>query len=373
MIFKRSLVSELANSAGGVFTVMFAIILAVGMVSILGLAGGGKIDNTAMLQLVLYNALVNLPPLLALSLFIGVLMTMMRWWQDNEMVVWFTSGARSLLAWVSPVLRFSIPVILAIAALSIVISPWARSQSEVTRSQFEQRDDVNHLAPGRFIETKGGKRIFFIETIKNGNEVGNVFVAELADDKQATVTAESGRIEKNADGDRYIVLHNGRRYETKKDSAMTRVIEFDKYGVRLDIKLDGPMQSRKLAAQPTSLLMAAQTPRSQGELFWRFCWPLVAFNLALMAVPLSCTNPRAGRSLNLVCAALIFILYLNGVSVLQSIIENGSMHYLTALFALNGSVFLLTAILYYRWVAMMRWLPPWMSFWYWRHKKSGRA
>ena len=102
MIFKRSMVSELANSAGGVFTGLFTIVMAVGMVRILSLAAGGRIDNTAVLQMVLYNALTNLPPLLSLSLFIAVLMTLMRWWQDNEMVVWFCSGGQSLLAWIGP-------------------------------------------------------------------------------------------------------------------------------------------------------------------------------------------------------------------------------------------------------------------------------
>ena len=96
MIFKRSMVSELANSAGGVFTVLFTIVLAVGMVRILSLAAGGRIDNGTVLQMVLYNALTNLPPLLTLSLFIAVLMTMMRWWQDNEMVVWLSYRGRAL-------------------------------------------------------------------------------------------------------------------------------------------------------------------------------------------------------------------------------------------------------------------------------------
>ena len=45
MIFKRSMVSELANSAGGVFTVLFTIVLAVGMVRILSLAAGGALQR----------------------------------------------------------------------------------------------------------------------------------------------------------------------------------------------------------------------------------------------------------------------------------------------------------------------------------------
>ena len=54
MIFKRSLISELANSAGGVFTVLFTIVIAVGMVRVLSLASGGRIDNAAVLQMVVY-------------------------------------------------------------------------------------------------------------------------------------------------------------------------------------------------------------------------------------------------------------------------------------------------------------------------------
>ena len=314
MIFKRSFVSELANSAGGVFTVLFTIVIAVGMVRILGMAAGGRIDNTAVLQMVLYNALTNLPPLLALSVFVAVLMTLMRWWQDNEMVVWFSSGGRPLTAWISPVLRFALPIVLLIALLAIVISPWAKSQTDLTRQAFKNRDEVNAIVPGRFIESMGGQRVIFIDSAgSKENEVGKVFMAETGKDKESVVTAESGTVEVNEEGDRYVVLHNGRRYETANESAATRLVEFDGYGVRFDLKLDSPMRAGKAATQPFTVLLAADTPESDAELLWRFSWPLAALNLALLAVPLSCTSPRAGRSLNLILAALIFILYLNGI------------------------------------------------------------
>ena len=42
MILKRSLATELANTVGGSFTVLFTIVLAVGMVRVLGLAQAGR-------------------------------------------------------------------------------------------------------------------------------------------------------------------------------------------------------------------------------------------------------------------------------------------------------------------------------------------
>ena len=179
MIFKRSLIAELANLAGAVFTVLFTIVLAVAMVRFLNMAAGGSIEHGTVVQLVLYNALVNLPPLLAASLFIATLMTLMRSWQDNEMVVWFSSGGRSILSWIEPTVKFALPIVVVIALLSIVISPWARAETDRLRNSVSAREDVNAIAPGRFIEAMGGKRVFFVESAEEGgNQVRNVFMAE---------------------------------------------------------------------------------------------------------------------------------------------------------------------------------------------------
>ena len=156
MIFRRSLVNELANSAGGVFTVLFSIVLTVGLVQILGEAADGSVDSATVFELVAYSSLVNLPPLVALSLFMAVLMVLMRSWQDSEMVVWFSSAGLSLLSWIRPVLRFALPMILVVGILSIALTPWAKSQIERTTEAFQQKEDVNRIAPGRFIETAGG-------------------------------------------------------------------------------------------------------------------------------------------------------------------------------------------------------------------------
>lgn len=368
MIFKRSLISELANSAGGVFTVLFTIVIAVGMVRILGLASGGRIDNAAILQMVVYQALINLAPLLSVSLFIAVLMTMMRWWQDNEMVVWYSSGGRSLLSWVPPVLRFAIPLIVAVGLLSLVISPWASSQADQTRATFQQRDDVNRIAPGRFIETMGGRRVFFVESAgENSNEVGRIFMTENVPGKESTVVAQSGEIKVNDEGDRYIVLHDGRRYETQIDAPTTRIVEFKEYGMRVDVKIDRPLADLRTRSLPTSFLFLNPTAENQGQALWRISWPFAALNLALLALPLSCTSPRAGRSLNLIMAALVFILYLNAISIFQTWVEHEKIGLWTGLATLHGCVFLLVVFSFIRWVYFMRWIPTWANpFGWWR-------
>ena len=287
------------------------------------------------------------------------------------MVVWFSSGGISLVSWIRPVLRFSIPIILLITALSLVISPWAKGQSEMNREVWSQRDDVDRLSPGRFIEISGGKQVFFIEEVSaDGLSVKNVFLTETDPKSEMVLMAETGEVTTNEQGDRYVILHDGRRYEGKAGTPEYRVTEFKTYGIRLDVKPESAIQMKDVDTQPLPLLvMQKDNLEAQGELLWRISWPLAALNLILIAIPLSFTNPRAGRSLNMVVALLLFVLYLNGISVGRTWVEHGTFHLIPAIILLNGAFTVLAVVLFLRRTIMQRWVPVWLTLSYWRARK----
>lgn len=371
MIFRRSLVSELANSAGAVFTVIFSIVITIGLVRILGMAAGGRIDTGTVIEMVVYESLVNMAPLLTVSLFIAVLMTMTRSWLDSEMVVWFSSGGISLTAWIRPVLRFAIPIILLIGTLSLVISPWAKGQSDLNKELFTQRDDVTRLSPGRFVEIQSGRYVFFIEEVADdGLSVKNVFLTQTARNKEMIVVAESGRIQVNDLGDRYIVLNNGRRYEGEAGTSEYKVTEFGSYSLRIDVKPDKAIQKADMDARPLPQLWGSDDNEAKAETMWRFSWPIAALNLIMIAIPLSFTNPRVGRSLNMVIALLIFVLYLNGISVGKSLVEHGDLSWWASTLLVNGAFTVVAVLLFLRRTIWQRWLPRWMSLYYWRSRES---
>ena len=373
MIFRRAFVSELANSAGGVFTVLFSIVLTVGLVQILSEAAGGDAASTTVFELVAYSSLVNMPPLLTVSLFIAVLMVMMRSWQDSEMIVWFSTGGQSLLAWVRPVLQFALPLVVLVGVLSTALTPWAKAQIERTTSAFEQRDDVNRITPGRFIESEGGNRVFFIEDADaTGTQIKNVFLSERSKDgKEIVVQSEAGEIVKTDAGDRYLSLSDGRRYEASgAKSAAWQVVDFVRYDLLLKVRADAAIAKMSVDEMPMQMLFVLDTRAAKGEILWRLSWPLAALNLALLAIPLSYTNPRAGRSLSLVIAVLIFVLYLNGISIGQTWVRGGKLEWYTGVLLINGFVFAVTALLFVRRVWMTRWLPLSVTEWPYRLREA---
>ena len=264
-----------------------------------------------------------------------------------------------VLGWVGPVLKFVFPFAVLVAVLSLSVSPWAKAQMEQSAREFQQRDDVSRIAPGRFIETNGGQRVFFIEEVsEDGNRVKNVFMSIREEDKETIVRAQSGEIKRNALGDRFAVLYNGKRYDTGGGSdASWRVIEFKTYELRLDTKTGPITGSSDVDQVPIQTLMEMDAARAKGQMLWRFTWPLAALILPLLAIPLSLTNVRAGRNFNLLAAALIFILYLNAVSIGVARVKTERLDWVAGLILINGSFFLITVLLFVRRVWMQRWVP----------------
>src|SRR4030095_4209300 len=177
---------------------------------------------------------------------------------DSEMVVWFTSG-RSLTAWIGPVLRFAWPIVMSIALLALFVTPWGKSQIEEMRQRFAQRDDVSRVAPGRFIESGGTDRVFFVESVDVlDGHVRNVFVSMRSQGRGGLIVAATGVIELAENGDRFLVLEKGRRYEGTPGKLEYRTMEFDRYAIRLESRADQPLGEAR--AKSFTLLSSASKP-----------------------------------------------------------------------------------------------------------------
>src|ERR1700716_2677631 len=211
MIFHRALLREFAGLAGAVFMSLFSIAVTINLIRLLGKAAGGSIPTDAVLAFLGFFALGALPILLSLTMFISVLLTLTRNWRDSEMVIWFTSGL-PLTAWLKPVMLFALPQFAVITVLSLFISPWAAQMGEQYQSRIAARDDVSRVDPGVFGETGSKERVFFVESVSgDATVVQNVFVASVQQPRAGVSMSRSGHTEVSPNGDRFIVLENGRR------------------------------------------------------------------------------------------------------------------------------------------------------------------
>ena len=354
-LFKRSVVSEITSHAGVVFSTLLVVWLSVLLVRLLGEAAGGNIGADVVVVLAALSTITALPTILAVSIFIAVLTTVTRNYRESEMVVWFASGL-SLADWLKPVLRVAVPVAIAVAGLTLVASPWAYRQIGEYHERFEQRSDLSKVTAGQFAESSGGSRVFFAEDpLQPSDELGNVFARETGPEWLSVLTASKAHSETLPNGDRFLVLGEGHRYDLKPGGLEIRLVHFDKYGLRLESKSgsDPVAEARAKAersakARTTSQLIADNTDNSWSQVMWRISLPLAALNLALLAIPLGAVNPRLGRSGDLLIAALVGLLYMNLMNLSRAWISNGKLSFGVGVWAIHGLVALLTAFLLMR-------------------------
>ncbi len=354
-IFERAVVREFAGTAGAVFVALFAILLTTQLIRLLGQAAGGKLASEAVIALLGFGALNYLPVLLSLTLFIAVLMTLSRSYRDSEMVVWFASGV-PLTAWVRPVMKFAAPLVLAITVLSLFLSPWALSKSAEYRSRMDSRGDVARVSPGSFKESSNAERVFFVEAVA-GEEgrVKNIFISSMQHGRLGIMMSGSGHTETAPGGDRFVVLENGRRYEGAPGTPEYRVMEFERYAVRIETK-EGRGIETTPRHQPLWELALNPTNPNKGEILWRIGIPLAALNLALLAIPLSFVNPRAGRTTNLVLALLAYMLYSNLISVSQAWVVQGRLRFEVGWWLVHMVMFVLLILLFFKRLAVFSWI-----------------
>lgn len=337
MVFERALRRELSHSAIGIFAVLFAIMLATQLVRLLNDAVGGRVAPDAVAALLGFAALEYLPTLLSLTLFATILSTLSRQYRDSEMVIWFASG-NSLFAWTWPVLRFAAPVVLMVAGLTLVFTPWGIQKSVEFKRKASSRSEATYIAPGAFREASASNRVVFVGGIddeKGG--VRDVFVRELVDGKLTVVSANAGHKQTMENGDRFLVLDAGRRYELVPGSPELRAVEFERYAVRIELKESyQPAQSSRHL--PTLELLKSGGLAGSAELVRRIGLPLSAAMLSLMAIPLSYVNPRAGRSWGVIVALLVFLIYNNMQSVMQAWVGQGKIGVVAGMWIVHAVV-----------------------------------
>jgi len=328
-LFKRAVVSEVASNASVVFSTLVLIWLSIVLVRLLGEAAAGRIGADVVMGLAALTTIAALPTIMAASVFIGVLTTVSRSFRESEMVVWFSSGL-SLKDWINPVLRLALPVAVIVAALTMFASPWSHRQIEDYRARFELRSEISQVTSGEFLEFNDGQRVVLVEASDTDPEqVGQVFARVHSDPWHSVVTAATARTETAANGDRFLVLDKGLRYDLQPGEQVSRISRFDSLGIRLESKDSEQTlaQARERAltnhkGRPTLLLITDGSSRSDGQLMWRVSIPVATVILAILAIPLAAVNPRVGRSFDLLIAGMVALLYMNLINASHGWINN---------------------------------------------------
>ncbi|CAN7358816.1 LPS export ABC transporter permease LptF [Acidovorax sp. LjRoot118] len=344
MLFDSSIRKELARSFGATLVVLVTVVMTMMLIRTLGQASRGSVSPSDVMLVMGFTVLGQLSTILTLSLFVAVVSTLSRMYRDSEMVIWFASG-RGLISLLRPLLRFAWPSMLVIAVLSLLVWPWANTQIQELKTRYEQRSDIDRIAPGEFQESANGSRVFFIDKDSPDNMVGNnIFIATNVGKKETVTSARSARLETQG-GERMAVLSQGQRLETAHDKPGLKISEFEEYTTRIGSAPAGSAEELSVKTRATHELLMQPLPAYRAELGWRIGLALAALNFVVLGLAVATVNPRAGRSTSLVFALFAFIVYYNLMTLGTSWVGAGRLGLASFMLMLHGGILAFSLLL----------------------------
>lgn len=330
MIIFRYLAREVLISMIAVSGILLLIIMSGRFVKYLAEAAAGKLAPEVLLSIMGYRLPGFLELVLPLGLFIAILMAYGRLYMDSEMTVLSACGMsqRKLLGYT---MFPAVCVAIVVGALSLVISPEGIQRAEAILQAQKLRSEFDHLKPTRFMQTQGGNGVTYAESLsRDRKQMQKVFIAEMgtsgdsSDGDLSIILADSGeQVVDETTGQRYLKLHDGYRYSGRPGDADYQVVKFDSYLQLLAQPKGAVRRNVKADAMPTAELWQSDSLEDKAALQWRFSLPLLVIVVTLLAVPLSKTNPRQGRYVQMIPAILLYIIYLVSLNAARGALEEG--------------------------------------------------
>lgn len=325
MIIFRYLAKEVLTSMAAVCSVLLLIILSGRFVRYLAEAAAGKLEASVLFTLMGFRLPSYLELIIPLALFIGILLAYGRLYVDSEMTVLKACGMseRQLVA-------YTVVIALSVACLvgffSLYLGPVGAKASSVLIEKQRSRTEFETLKPAYFHRLSGGGVSYAEQVSEDKKRLQNVFLASPGDQERrvSLMTAKTGEtIVDQLSGRRYLVLSEGYQYHGTPGQSNYEVVSFRSYAQFLP---DNDYQAKQrdiIDAMSTRELWEANTLQTSSALQWRLSMPALVMIVALLAVPLSRTQPRRGRYAKMIPAILLYVIYLVTCNAARGLLDEG--------------------------------------------------
>lgn len=343
-VVDRMISLELAKTLTSILLVLVTIIVSRKFLGILTKAIEGDVASETVFSLLGLKTLSAISVLIPPSVFMAVLTVLGRMYRDHEMSVLASAGVGSRRIYLS-MSWVMVPVFCLATYLALVVMPWSERESQALINRDTETHDIRGIKPGRFNEFSSGDVVLYAETMDEEQNMRSIFVQSHQNNETGVVIADHGRLHKAENGDNFVILYQGRRYQGTPGQADFVISQFDEYGVRISGP-EEPSDAVKREAMPTAELIHNPSPRELAELQKRSAIPLGVIALSLLAVPLSRINPRQGPYGNIFSAFIIYVLYENAQKISQGMLMTGKIHAWTGYSAIYGLLALMTVGLF---------------------------
>jgi len=358
LIIFRYLARQVLTTMLAVTLVLLLIFMSGRFIKYLAQAASGSLSPDILFSVMAFRLPGFLELILPLGFFLGILLAYGRMYLESEMTV-LHACRFSQARLTGMTLAMATVVALIVGGMSLYLSPMGMQKVEQLFVEQSKLTEFEMLFPGKFQRLRSGGRVTYAGALSDDKKtMYEVFITEPAREGRGLnlIYAESGtQYVDEENGERFLVLHDGRRYEGEPGAANYEVVLFDAYGIRIN-QPDAEERKVKEEAIPTAQLIASSSSEDQATLQWRLALPFLVPVVSLLALSMCRVNPRQGRFFHLFPAMLVYIVYLGLLIVVRKKIAEDQFPQAIGLWGVHGLFLLISLLLLTRerWIAILR-------------------
>lgn len=320
MIIDRYLTREILRPFALGFGLLVIVFVSYTAAIQLSQAADGVIEPGTALQLILLNTLIACETLLPSALYLSIIAAVGRLYQDSEMTALHAAGVSELRI-MTAVGKLAIAFALLVAILSILGRPWAYQESYRLESRLVGDFDIAKLKADRFIQLQDSGYVLYARTIdREQKRLHDVFLQADHAMKSEIILAEEAYLpEMKPAENRTVQFLRGHLYLLNREGQRDGTLTFNE--LLIHIPEAERLSGYKRKAEPTARLALSEQPKDIAEYQWRVSTPLATVLLALLAVPLSRSQPRQSRFGIFFSAIVVYALLLGLIGSLRNAIE----------------------------------------------------
>jgi lipopolysaccharide export system permease protein len=272
-------------------------------------------------KLIFLKTIIALEVLFPIALYAAVIVALGRLHRDQEIIVIKSAGISENFITRS-VFSVCLPIGILVGLLSFYGRPWAYEQIYQLDNSASTELDIERYQARRFYgNDESGSIIYIKDKPGGGDKLSGVFHYLSKDNTSEIILAKEGYQERMGEYEPpKLHLLDGFMYSMNRSSTRDSIIKFSRF-----VYMPSPEIARdyQRKAASTFELGFSDEPRDTAEFQWRISRALATILLAMMAVPLSRSSPRQGKSEKIIAAAVIFAIYYNLNGLAQTWVEQG--------------------------------------------------
>ena len=324
-ILQKYILREWFWTSLAVSVVLIIVLLGAYLGDMLNDIADGRMPAGLMSMQLLFHMPETLGNILPLAGFVAVMWGLGRLYRDQEMSVMRSSG----FGWthlLKPLSTLVLPLAVTLLVLGLSVAPTTARMAEEQLEQAFRSAAIWGLQPGKFHVLRNGDLVLYAEAIdEDGTSLRNIFIKQREQEREQVWVAQTGRYWMDQEnGDRYLILENGKVTDIAPGQLDLRVLSFARNDLRLP---ESEFRKRKKKARINSIssadLINEGDAESIAELQWRLSPAISVIVLGLLAIPLAHSEPREGRGVRVVLGILVYLLYGNLLYLCRSWVTDG--------------------------------------------------